>query len=149
MAINLKNYTTEVKADRSVALIEALLVDFGATSIAKQYAELPPLVGRFPVGLNFIIEVKGNSQVIQMPVNVGGVAIWLRSKRPQSSDKAITEQALRIAWKQQYEILHLQLGQVEMQQREALAVFLADLFMETEGVTLYEKMKQTGYKLLT
>lgn len=149
MGIKLKNYTTEVAASRSIELIEKLLVDFGATNIMKEYEELKPLPGRVCVSLAFVIEVEGIRTPIKLPANVGGVARWLRKQKPSSSDKIVCEQAYRIAWKQQYEILYLQLSKVETQQRELLSVFLPDAYDVANNVTFYQKLKSGGFKQLT
>ena len=149
MAINLKNYTTEVPASRSIDYIEKLLVEFGATNIMKEYEELPPLPGRICNSIAFRIVVDGNSLAIKLPANVKGIAIWLRKKKSSGTDKTICEQAYRIAWKQQYEILHLQLSQVETQQRELMSVFLPDTFDINNNQTFYQKLKAEGFKQLT
>lgn len=149
MAINLKNYTTVVTADKSIGMIEKMLVDFGATSIVKEYDEMEPLPGRICSALSFIIVVEGVSRPVKLPANVKGVALWLRTLKSNVTDKTICEQAYRIAWKQQYELLHLQLGTVEMQQKELLAVFLADSYDVQTNQTFYEKLKTTGFKQLT
>ncbi len=149
MPINLKNYTTVVTADKSIALIEKLLVDFGATSIVKEYEELKPLPGRICSALSFVIVVEEVSRPIKLPANVAQVARWLRGIKPNVTDKTVCEQAYRIAWKQQYEFLHLQLGTVEMQQRELMAVFLSDTYNQATGQTFYQQLKEGGFKLLT
>jgi hypothetical protein len=149
MAINLKNYTTEVPATRSIDYIEKLLVEFGAMNIMKEYEELPPLTGRICTSLAFIIEVEGHTTAIKLPANVKGIALWLRGKKPSSTDKTVCEQAYRIAWKQQYEILYLQLSQVETQQRELMSVFLPDAYDIQNNQTFYQKLKADGFKQLT
>lgn len=149
MGIKLKNYTTEVAANRSIELIEKLLVDFGATNIMKEYEELKPLPGRVCVSIAFVIEVDGIRTPIKLPANVKGVALWLRKQKPSSSDKVICEQANRIAWKQQYEILYLQLSQVETQQRELMSVFLPDAYDIENNQTFFQKLKAGGFKQLS
>ena len=55
--------------------------------------------------------------------NISKVAKWLKKKKPKSTEKTFAEQSEKIAWKQQHEILHLQLGQIEMDQLDKLEVF--------------------------
>ncbi len=141
--MKLKNYTTEVPATKSIDMIERLLVDFGAFNIMKEYTQ-----GKCSA-LSFIIEVDGVRMPFKLPANVPNVAKWLRKQRPQSSDKTIWEQAERIAWKQQFEILHLQLGQIEMTQMERLEVFFPFLYDIAQNQTYYEKIKAGGFKALT
>lgn len=149
MAINLKNYTTEVSASKSIDNIEKLLVEFGATNIMKEYEEIPPLAGRICTSIAFRIEVMGNMLAIKLPAKVKSIAAWMRKKKPSATDKTVCEQAYRIAWKQQYEILFLQLSQVETEQRELLSVFLPDTYDVAKNQTFYEKLKSGGFKELT
>jgi hypothetical protein len=150
MAMNLKNYTTEVPASRSIDNIEKLLVDFGAFNIMKEYKEYPPLIGKRCSSISFIVEVDNHKMPFRLPANCDKLAAWLRNKKPNSSDKIIAEQAERIAWKQQYELLHLQLGQIEMNQMEKLEVLFPLLYDVQKEQTYYQKIKASGFKgLLT
>ncbi len=47
--MNIKNYTSAVEASRSMAKIEELLVEIGATNINKQYAE------KICIGITFLL----------------------------------------------------------------------------------------------
>lgn len=148
MAIKLKNYTTEVPAARSIDNLEKLLVDFGAKNIMKEYEYINPLPGQVCVSLSFIIDIEGMKLPFKLPGNVRKIMKWLRKQRPQASDKTITEQSLRIAWKQQHEIIHLQLNQLEMDQLEKLEVFFPYLYDIGQNKTYYEKIKEGGFKAL-
>lgn len=148
MAIKLKNYTTEVPASRSIEYIEKLLVDFDASNIMKEYEELQPMPGKICSSISFIIEVEGMRLPFRLPANVHKVAAWLKKQKPNTNQKTIAEQANRIAWKQQYEILHLQLGQIEMNQLERLEVFFPYLYDIQNRQTYYQKIKEGGFKQL-
>lgn len=148
MAINLKNYTTEVAATKSIEMIEKLLVDFGAFNIMKEYTEMKPLVGRRCSSISFIIEVDGMRLPFKLPTKVEQTAKWLRKQKPNSTDKTILEQSERIAWKQQYEILHLQLGQIIMGQLEKLEALFPYLLSTAENKTYYQKLKEGNFKAL-
>lgn len=148
MPVKLKNYTTEVPAIRSIENIEKLLVDFGAKNTMKEYDYLKPLPGQVCTSISFIVEIEGMKLPFRLPAKVDKVKKWLTKQRPKSSDKSIAEQALRIAWKQQHEILHLQLGQIEMDQLEKLEVFFPYLYDVAENKTFYEKVKAGGFKAL-
>lgn len=142
--MNLKNYTTEVPASTSIEKIERLLVEFGAFNIMKEYNELPPLVGKRCTAISFIIEVEGTRLPFKLPAKVNNVIKWMKKKKPNSQLKTITEQAERISWKQQYEILFLQLGLIEMEQMEKLEVFFPYLYDVKNNKTYYEKVKDGG-----
>jgi hypothetical protein len=146
--MNLKNYTTEVPASRSQDYIERLLVEFGASNIMKEYAELMNLPGKRCTTISFIVEIDGYKLPFRLDAKVTNVATWLRNKKPKSTSKTINEQAERIAWKQQYELLHLQLGQIEMTQLEKLEVFFPYLYDIQNNKTYYEKVKEGNFKAL-
>lgn len=146
MAIKLKNYTTEVPATRSIENIEKLLVDFGASNIMKEYHDLRPLPVRVCTSISFIIEVDNMKLPFKLPANIEAVKNWLKKQKPNSAEKTIAEQANRIAWKQQYEVLHLQLGQIEMNQLEKLEALLPYVYDVESNQTFYTKIKSGGFK---
>ena len=140
--MNLKNYTTEVPASRSIEYIERLLVEFGASNINKSYEN------GSCTGISFIVKVDGNNVPFRLPAKVKNVFIWLKKKKPNGQDKNLLAQAERIAWKQQYELLHLQLGMIEMDQMEKMEVFLAYVLNVGENRTYYETLKEGKFKAL-
>ena len=141
--MNLKNYTTEVPANRSIENIEKLLVSAGATNIMKEYG---------PSGncsaLSFILVMKNMKLPFRLPAKVQNVFVWLKKRKPQTSDKNLLAQAERIAWKQQYDWVHLQLTLIELDQAEKLELFLPYLYDIQKGETYYEKIKAGGFKAL-
>lgn len=146
--MNLKNYTTEVPASRSIDNIEKMLVEFGCSNIMKEYTDLPPLPGKICSSIHFMVEMSGQKLAVKLPANVHKVYAWLKKKRPTMTDKSRAEQANRIAWKQQYEILHLQLGQIETDQLEKIQVFLPHVFDIHNQQTFYEKIKTGKFTAL-
>lgn len=138
--MNLKNYTTEVPASRSIDYIERLLVEFGAHNIMKAYT-----AGRC-TSISFIIDVDGQRMPFKLPANVNRVAKWLQGKKPTLKAETIQAQAERIAWRQQHEILHLQLGQIETTQLDRLQVLFGYLYNAERDVTFYEEAKASGFK---
>jgi hypothetical protein len=143
MAVNLKNYTTEVTSSRSIEAIEKLLVSFGATNIMKEYS---------PSGkceaVSFIVEMDGMKLPFRLPAKVKECYVWLRKKKPNSQDKTILEQAERIVWKQIHEWVHLQISMIELQQADKLEIFFPYLYDVSKRETYYEKLKQQSFKAL-
>jgi lysyl-tRNA synthetase class I len=146
--MNLKNYTTEVPASRSQEYIEKLLVQFGAHNIMKEYVEIAGLPGKRCATICFIIDVGEEKLPFRLDARVEQVRKWLRKKKPNSTDKTVSEQAERIAWKQQYEMLHLQLGQIEISQLETMEVFFPYLYNPASKKTYYETVKEGSFRAL-
>ncbi len=142
----LKNYTSSVPVDKTIARIERLLIDFGATGIHKDTA------GGAVKALAFALlpeQTGGKEFAIRVPVNAEAVEKILREevRRPRSGtlDK-LHEQALRTAWKLMQDWIEVQLSLVRMGQAEALQVFLPYLYRG--GQTFFESIKGGGYKAL-
>src|SRR5688572_30565455 len=146
--MNLKNYTTEVPAVRSISYIEELLVSFGASNIMKEYKDFPHLVGKRCAAISFMITIDGTPLPFKLPAKVDNVQKWLLNKKPNSKEKTCWEQAERIAWKQQHEMLHLQLSQIEIQQVEKLEALFPYLYDIKRNETYYEKIKASGIQNL-
>jgi CheY-like chemotaxis protein len=139
MPINLKNYTTEVPAFRSIDNIERLLMQFGASHIMKE------IENNQVMAISFRITVDKMPVAIKLPAKVKNIVAWLKRKKPQQTDKARNEQAVRIAWKQQYELLFLQLSMVEMDQMELLEALLPNAYDIKNNQTFYDKIKQQNF----
>jgi hypothetical protein len=148
MAINLKNYTTEVPVSRSQEAIEKLLVQFGATNIMKEYAQDGS--GKC-TALQFLIIIDKDLKLpFKLQPKVKACYEWLRKKKPNSATKTLMEQAERICWKQLHELTHLQLCQVELDQLEKLEAFFPFLYDVGKGLTYYQQLKEGKFKgLLT
>lgn len=133
MPINLKNYTTEVPASRSIENIEKLLVSFGATNIMKEYSPEQKCAA-----ISFIVEMQGMKLPFRLPVKIDRAYLWLKKQRPKGNDKTLLAQAERMVWKQQYEWLHLQLSMIELEQAEKLELLFPYLYDVQKRETYYE-----------
>lgn len=141
--MNLKNYTTEVPASKSIAAIESLLVNFGARNIMKEYGPSSNVVA-----IAFILEMDGMKLPFRLPANVQNVYLWLKKQKPKSSDKLLLAQAERICWKQQCEWVHLQLSLIEINQAEVLELFFPLLYDVKKNLTYYQQVKENKFKAL-
>ena len=140
--INLKNYRTEVPAQRSIENIETLLIAAGATNIMKQYE------GGTCVGISFMIAINNMKLPFQLPAKVSNVYKWLRKRKPQGKPDTLQKQAANIAWKIQHEWIHLQLSLIEVEQAEMMELLLPYLYDPTKNETYFQKLKAGGYKAL-
>lgn len=142
--INIKNYTTIVPAATSAAQIEAILLKFGASHISKVYNAQQKLET-----IAFQLHTHGAHLPILMKPNVTGCFLWLKKhygKGSKRTDAWFLEQAERLAWRHQFDILHMHLSSLEMQQAELLQLFLPDLADPATGASFYDTLKKNGFK---
>jgi hypothetical protein len=136
----LMNYTTEVPAERSIAAIKKLLVEFGANAMMEEYLS---------DGRIFSIAFKLGTRSYKLPVNYDGIKKVLYANKRQSyrvdSDKKRDEHCYRISWRILHDWIHSQLSLVASGQAAADQVLLPYMFDGKR--TLYEAYKQGGLKI--
>lgn len=143
--MNLKNYTSEVPASRSMARIEECLVRAGATDISKKFEEGICRAIRFRMPVNNI------PVFFELPARVDACfkVLWEEVKRPQKDTrKKIEQQAERTAWKIVSDWTECQLSMIMLEQAEALQVFLPYVWDPAKEETFFEKLKKQNYKAL-
>lgn len=141
----MKNYTSSVPVETTIARIEKALARAGAVGVAKSYRNGDVISLRF--GL-FELET-GKQVVVQVPANVETVEAVLKKsvRRPRPSTwRLIHEQAQRTAWRLVQDWVEVQLSLIEMGQAEALQVFLPYVFDGKK--TVYEALRDGGFKAL-
>lgn len=137
---NIKNYSTEVPASRSIAEIEKLLAAFGAMAIIKEFTS----DGRVHF-LAFRIE----NESFKLPAHINGVKEVLfsgrRSYHGRDSMKKRDDKAYRVAWRIIKDWIHAQLSLIASGQAHPQEVFLP--YMYDGKKTLYQAY--TEGRLLT
>lgn len=137
----LKNYTSGVAVDRTVARIETLLAEFGAKAIGKNYE-----AGKL-TALTFQIEINGRDVLIRLPANPQAVYDALRKevKRPHNGTlDRLREQSERTAWRVQQEWLEIELTKIGLNQAEPLQAFLSYVWDGTQ--TYFERLNESKFK---
>jgi hypothetical protein len=137
----LKNYTSGVAVDRTVARIETLLAAFGAKAIGKNYES-----GKLS-SLTFQIEINGRDVLIRLPANPQAVYDALRKevKRPHNGTlDRLREQSERTAWRVQQEWLEIELTKIGLNQTEPLQAFLSYVWDGTQ--TYFERLNESKFK---
>lgn len=130
---NIKNYTTDVPADRSILEIEKLLTLFGAAAIIKEYT---------PDGRVHSLSFRLQEEAFRLPSNVKGVKeILFKGIRAQrDSEKRREDKAYRVAWRILKDWTHAQLSLIASGQAHAMEIFLPYMF---DGkTTLYQKFME-------
>lgn len=118
----MKNYTSSVPEDRTIARIEKKLIEFGASHISKEYSESKEIVG-----LSFMIAAPtGEKLGIRLPANSEKVMSvldrqtktkkWLDGRQTQARKERLAEQSRRTSWRLMQEWVEIQLSLVEMEQ---------------------------------
>lgn len=143
---NLKNYTSEVPASRSIGRIEELLISIGAKNINKQYED--GIIKSFI----FLIDLNGTTLSFKLPAKVSIVekVLWKEIKRPNAGTKErIQKQAERTAWKIVHDWVEIQCSMILLEQAEIAQIFLPYHYDPSTNKTLWERVKDNDIKLLT
>jgi len=137
---NIKNYTTEISADRSILEIEKLLALFGAGAIIKEYSA---------EGRVYSLSFKLIGDAFKLPANIKGVKEVLykgtRSSYQKDSEKRREEKAYRVTWRIIKDWIHAQLSLIASGQAQPREIFLP--YMYDGKRTLFQKFEAD--KLLT
>lgn len=135
----IKNYSTDVPVDRTIAEIERMLAKHGATRIMKEYA------GITPIGLSFIIDTKHGPMPVKMPVRIEQVKVVFKlhvSKgllEQKYRDGAWAEQqAARVGWRILRDWLDAQLALINVEMANITEIFLPYVYSERLGKTVYD-----------
>jgi hypothetical protein len=145
--MKLKNYTSSVSIERSISAIETLLVQAGAQYVSRFYNDKKQINGFL-----FQLPVNGIPVTFKLPSNPDAVKKVMRAevlKPREGTLERIEEQAERTAWRVLHEWVHIQLTMIQMQQAEAVQVFLPYCYDPKNDVTLFQKMRENGFKQLT
>lgn len=140
----MKNYTSGVPAERTISKIEQILAQAGVWSVHKEYSE------GMVHAVSFSLPTPNGNVTVRLPANAPAIErIFLggyKQKPSEESKRKCREQATRTAWKLMLDWLEVQLSLIEMQQVEALQVFLPYLW---DGkTTAYAALMDSGFKML-
>jgi hypothetical protein len=153
--MNLKNYTTDVPAIKSVLKIEEFLVSAGARNVMKEYDN----EGR-PQAIIFSIPVSKEQPplCVKVPANVKACqdAMWRdycternASRRPSLFNKTsrdFEQQGERVAWRIILDWVEVQVSLIRLNQMDTVQAFLP--YVWDGERTVYEKVKAGGFAAL-
>ena len=136
------NYTTEVKAKRSIQEIEDMLVAHGAKHILMDYDDQ-----KEPIGLAFIVATSyGGDVAFRIPANIDRVKAVLIKQRVRKREVS-QELASRVAWRILKDWVRAQMAILETEMVTIDQVFLPYMQAGEEGKTLYEVMRDHHLQL--
>lgn len=140
----LKNYTSTVPVERTLARIEAALAKAGATAITKDYTagQIRALCFRvrLPDARDLTIRLPANEDQVRRAMLEG------RTRLRAGTELRVTEQARRTAWKLMQDWVEVQLSLIAMQQAEFLEVFLP--YAWDGKRTFYQTVRESHFKML-
>jgi len=138
----IKNYTTSIAEEKTVAEIQMLLAVKGAKTIQIEYDEKAR-----PTAVSFIIVIQGIPIPFQLPCNFEGVykamvkeyAQWQARNRFERNPES-KNQARRIAWRIVKDWVAAQMALVEAEQATLAQVFLPYAMVNGNSrLTMYDR----------
>ena len=145
--MNIKNYTSTVDASRSMARIEELLVEIGATNINKKYED------KICTGITFLLFDQQLQQTLpfhlKAQVEECFTILWKDVKRPRHDTKELLrKQASKTAWKILSDWTEIQCSMILLGQAKPLQMFLPFVYDLKSEETLFERINTGKLKLL-
>ena len=145
--MNIKNYTSTIDASKSMAKIEELLVEIGATNINKQYTN------KVCTGITFLLFDQQLQQTLpfhlKAQVEECFAILWKDVKRPRADTRAtLMQQANKTAWKILSDWTEIQCSMILLGQAKPLQMFLPFMYDMKTNETLFDKVSSGEMKLL-
>jgi hypothetical protein len=133
----IKNYTTEVPADRSIGEIQAALVKHGATGVAYDFEP-----GGRIAALFFRLNVSGSQVQFALPVNWKLFQVVLKEQKVSRWREE--DYVYRVAWRNIRDWVLAQLALYETSMVDLPQIFLP-FAQGRDGRTLYEAVKEQRF----
>ena len=141
----LLDYTTKVPVSRTIAEIQAKLVEHGARAVMMEYAKTG---GRIQA-LAFEIEMPNGELSIRLPINAAATLKVLQrqySNREIPGKYANEDHAYRVAWRNIFHWVSAQLALLETEMVKMEEIFLPYV-ITPGGQTIYQVMAGKGFLL--
>lgn len=146
----LKNFSTTVKAYKTIAEIEKLLTDNGAKGIMKEFA---------PDGtiklLYFMIATKNGDISYKLPcdfLRIRETLIKLKKDKkiniPMNKAQSL-DHAINVGWRILKDWIYTTISMINIEQTSFEEIFLPYAYNSKSGQTLFEKIKDSNYAMLT
>lgn len=160
--MNLKNYTSDVPAPKTIARIQQILISYGVRSIEMEYGPnqdivaltfriqfdpaKPPLPIRMPAKVREAQDALWLDYVDGATLSKDGNKIddWNCRKHKQRKD--FLEQGERTAWKLMQDWIEVQLSLIQLRQVDVAQVFLSYVWDGKQS--FYDRLKGGGFAAL-
>jgi hypothetical protein len=144
-----RNYTTEIKVEKTLMEIEAILIKFGARGTYKEYQ------GSRVSSLMFFIERDGQKIPFKIPMSLekSRTIIVKAVNEGKLSKKYLqeplrTDQGERVTWRIIKDWIDSQLSLYEMQFADSLEILLPYAYNMVENKTMYQKFIENKSQFL-
>jgi len=140
----LLDYTTKVPVSRTIAQVQAKLVEHGARAVMMEYDDR----GRI-TALAFKVNMPNGELPIRLPINA---AATLRVLQRQAADREIPagyakdDHAYRVAWRNIFHWVSAQLALLETEMVRMEEIFLPYVITRS-GQTIYQVMAEKHFLL--
>jgi hypothetical protein len=129
----IKNYTTTIKAEKTITEIQQILAKHKAKAILTEYDNEGNVMA-----LSFKVETKNGDVGIRLPVNTDKVLQVLKNQRKNNSQvKDTKEQAIKTGWRNIKDWIDAQMALIETEMVTIDQIFLPYI-LNNNGQTLYE-----------
>ncbi|MCB0425249.1 MAG: hypothetical protein KDD13_11485 [Mangrovimonas sp.] len=135
------NYTTQIKAEKTIMEIQQTLVKHGASKIVTDYD------GMNPKAVTFCLVLNGNVVGYALPANYSGVLKSMKKDNKVPRRLVTEEQALRVSWRIIKDWVEAQMALVQAELADVAEVFLPYAITKS-GNTLYKEIESTGMLML-
>ena len=145
----IKNYTSQQEVSRSIESIERRLARFGAQDVIKSYAP-----GGYIESVSFTMKTEAGLLCFRVPAKITECENFLRKQRKnapttQQAKDLLRKQATRTAWKIAADWVDIQATLILLGQGEFLQLFLSHVWNPVTKITMYERFKGDGFKVIT
>lgn len=130
----IKNYTSSVPADRSIAEVQSSLVKHGATGVLFEYEKGKAMVE----SMKFKLDVLGQSMAFQLPVDWRKFQVVLKEQNIKRWREE--EYCYRVAWRNVRDWVLAQMALYETQMVDLPQVFLPYAMTQDGVSTLYDRV---------
>ena len=147
----IKNYTTSIAIEKTIAEIEKMLATFGVMKIMKEYDS----EGR-PSRLSFTVLTNHGEMPVKLPVNVEGIKkvfkIQVSEKKLPSkfwnNEGFRKEQARRVGWRIIKDWLDVQLSLLSIGMVKIEEIFLSYIYDSKLEKTMFEMLEERNFNLM-
>ena len=140
----LLDYTTKVPVSRTVAQVQAKLVEHGARAVMMEYDDRARIIA-----LAFKVNMPRGELPIRLPINA---AATLRVLQRQAANREIParyaekDHAYRVAWRNIFHWVSAQMALLETEMVKMEEIFLGYI-IAADGQTLFAKLEQKHFLL--